>query len=163
VFLKNSSLTRRLASLSWLRWGAVRQVPQYYQGAMISCRSSRRASLPSLGGTSARTRYFRSLADECAVRAWSWSPGSSSRDLLRKRQDLPSSWGTSMIRLHMFSRRRQDFCTRPLQCSGMAPVHRTAKAPAKGLSTLNSMAFGLAVYASQYGLPTSHARLASGR
>jgi len=28
-----------------------------------------------------------------------------------------------------------------------------AKAPAKGLSTLNSMAFGLAVYASQCGLP----------
>jgi hypothetical protein len=27
----------------------------------------------------------------------------------------------------------------------------------KGLSTLNSMAFGLAVYGLQYGLPTSHA------
>jgi len=35
----------------------------------------------------------------------------------------------------------------------MALGHRTAKAPAKGLSTLNSMAFGLAVYASQCGLP----------
>lgn len=35
----------------------------------------------------------------------------------------------------------------------MAPGPRMAKAPAKGLSTLNSMAFGLAVYASQYGLP----------
>ena len=32
-----------------------------------------------------------------------------------------------------------------------------------GLSTLNSMAFGLAVYASQGGLPHHHARLASGR
>ena len=26
----------------------------------------------------------------------------------RKRQDLPSSWGTPIVRLHMFSRRRQD-------------------------------------------------------
>ena len=43
--------------------------------------------------------------------------------------------------------------TRPLQCRGVALGHRTAKAPAKGLSTLKSMAFGLAVYASQCGLP----------
>jgi hypothetical protein len=28
--------------------------------------------------------------------------------LPRKRQDLPSSWGTPIVRLHMFSRRRQD-------------------------------------------------------
>ncbi len=39
--------------------------------------------------------------------------------------------------------------------------HRMAKAPTKGLSTLNSMAFGLAVYASRCGLPQRHARLAS--
>jgi hypothetical protein len=51
--------------------------------------------------------------------------------------------------------------TKPLRCSSVAPGDRTAKAPAKGLSTLNSMAFGLAVYASQCGLPTPHARLAS--
>jgi hypothetical protein len=86
-------------------------------------------------------------------------PGS----LLRKRQDLASSWGISIVHSHMFSRRRRDGCTRPLRCSRMAPGMRKAKAPTKGLSTLNSMAFGLAVYASQCGLPTPHARLASGR
>ena len=37
-----------------------------------------------------------------------------------------------------------------------------AKAPTKGLSRLNSMAFGLAVYASQGRLLRPHARLASG-
>ena len=37
---------------------------RYYQSATTSCRSSRRASLPSLGGTSAFTRCFRSPADE---------------------------------------------------------------------------------------------------
>jgi hypothetical protein len=35
--------------------------------------------------------------------------------------------------------------TRPLRCRSVAPGVRTAKAPTKGLSTLNSVAFGLAV------------------
>jgi len=83
--------------------------------------------------------------------------------LLRRRQDLASSWGISIVHSLMFSRRRQDGCTRPVQCSRVAPGMRKAKAPTKGLSALNSMAFGPAVYASQCGLPTPHARLASGR
>ena len=81
-------------------------------------------------------------------------PVSPAGNSLRKRQDLPSSWGTPIVRLHMFhtdAGRTAD--TRPLQCRGMALGPRMAKAPAKGLSTLNSMAFGLAVYASQCGLP----------
>ena len=46
----------------------------------------------------------------------------------------------------------------------MAPAMGTAKAPCElSISELNSMAFGLAVYASQDGLPRHHARLASGR
>lgn len=82
---------------------------------------------------------------------------------LRRRQDLASSWGISIVHSHMFSRRRQDGCTRPVRCSRVAPGMRKAKAPTRGLSALNSMAFELAVYASQCGLPTPHARLASGR
>jgi hypothetical protein len=73
-------MIRRLASLPWLRWGTVRQFRRYYQGAMTSCRSSRRTSLPSLGGTSAFTRSFRSPADECAAEAWSCYPGISGRE-----------------------------------------------------------------------------------
>ena len=53
--------------------------------------------------------------------------------------------------------------TRPLRCSSVAPGISKAKAPTKGLSTLNSMAFGLAVYASPCGSPQHDARLASGR
>jgi len=75
---------------------------------------------------------------------------------------LPSSWGTPIVRLHMFqSDAGRTACTRPLRCTSVAPGHPTAKAPTKGLSTLNSMAFGLAVYASQCGLLQHHARLAS--
>ncbi len=75
---------------------------------------------------------------------------------------LPSSWGTSIVRLHMFqSDSGRTACTRPLRRSSVAPGMQKAKAPTKGLSKLNSMAFGLAVYASQCGLPQHHARLAS--
>src|SRR5262249_619194 len=49
--------------------GRVPPLQRYYQGAMTSCRPSRRTSLPSLGGTSASTREVRSPADECAVGA----------------------------------------------------------------------------------------------
>lgn len=81
-------------------------------------------------------------------------PVSPAGTSLRKRQDLPSSWGTPIVRLRMFhtdAGRIAD--TRPLRCRDMAPGHRKAKAPARGLSTLNSMAFGLAVYASWCELP----------
>jgi hypothetical protein len=52
--------------------------------------------------------------------------------------------------------------TRPLRCSSVAPGPPDAEAPTIGLSTPNSTAFGLAVYASQSGLLRPHARLASG-
>jgi len=147
--------------------GPPRRVPllhRYYQSATTSCRPSRRASLPSLGGTSVCTRCVRSLADECHRQGLELvSPVSPAGISLRRRQDLASSWGISIVHSRMFSRRRQDGCTRPLRCSRVAPGMRKAEAPTKGLSTLNSMAFGLAVYASQCGLPTPHARLTSGR
>jgi len=83
---------------------------------------------------------------------------------LRRQQDLPSSWGTSMVRLP---------CSKPMPAGLLAPDQSTAAAwplvierqrlPRLGLSTLNSMAFGLTVYASQDGLPHHHGRLASSR
>ena len=100
------------------------------------------------------TRSFRSSADECAAKAWSWSPGGSSREDAEETTGSPKFLGNPNCPFaHVPHRRRQDRDTRPLRCRDMALGHRTAKAPAKGLSTLNSMAFGLAVYASQFGLP----------
>ena len=95
-------MIRRLASLHWLQQGAVRRLQRYYQDAMTSCRPSRRASLPLLDGTSVALAEVRSSADECAAEAWSWSPGISGREFPRRRQDLPSSWGISIVRLHVF-------------------------------------------------------------
>ena len=46
---------------------------------------------------------------------------------------LPSSWGTTIVRLHMFqSDAGRTACTRPLRCSSVAPGHRKAKAPTTG-------------------------------
>jgi hypothetical protein len=101
--------------------------------------------------------------------AWSWSPGGSRRDVPRKRQELPSSWGTPIVRLRMFSRLRRDVRARPLRRGSVALGIRKAKAPTKGFSKLNSMAFGLAAgtVRSMVGFAVEvaphHARLASGR
>jgi len=156
-------MIRRLASLHWLQLGAVRQLLQYYQDAMNSCHSSRLPPLPSFGGTSVPLVRFAPRRTSAPPRPGVGHPVSPAGMLPRKRQDLPSSWGTSIVRLHMFqSDAGGTACTRPIQCSNVALGSSKAKAPTKGLSTLNSMAFGLAVYASQDGLPRHHARLASG-
>jgi hypothetical protein len=91
------------------------------------------------------------------------NPASPAGISQRKRQDLPGSWGTPSVRSPCSVDAGRTAGTSPVWCSSVAPGIRIAKAPAKGLSTLNSMAFGLAVYASQCGLPTPHARLASSR
>ncbi len=158
-------MIRRLASLHWLsRRVGIRQLPQYYQDATTSCRPSRRTSFPSLGGTSVTLVAFAPRRTSAPSRPGVVNPVSPAGILPRKRQELPSSWGTPIVRLHMFqSDSGRIACTRPLRCSSVALGTTKAKAPTKGLSKLNSMAFGLAVYASQDGLPRHHARLASGR
>ena len=101
-------MIRRLASLHWLQPGAVRQLRRYYQDAMTSCRPSRRTSLPSLGGTSVALVLFAPRRTSAPPRPGVGNPVSPAGMSPRRRQDLPSSWGTSIVRLHMFSRLRQD-------------------------------------------------------
>jgi hypothetical protein len=72
-----------------------------------------------------------------------------------RRQDLPSSWGTS-IPVCTCSQTPAGPCVPITACgtSGVAPALRTTKAPTiRTISRLNSMAFGLAVYASRCRLP----------
>ena len=73
--------------------GRVPLLQRYYQSATTSCRPSRRASLPSLGGTSVCTRCFLSPTDECAAEAWSWSPGISRRDSAEETTGSPKFLG----------------------------------------------------------------------
>ncbi len=75
---------------------------QYYEGATTSCRPSRRTSFPSLGGTSVALVAFAPRRTSAPPRPGVGHPVSPAGILPRKRQDLPSSWGTPIVRLHMF-------------------------------------------------------------
>jgi len=130
---------------------------------MTSCRPSPRTSFPSFGGTSVALVGFAPRRTSAPPRPGVGHPVTPAGMLPRRRQDLSSSWGISIVRLHMFRDAGRIAYTKPLQCSSMALGISKAKAPTKGLSTLNSMAFGLAVYASPGSLPPHGARLASGR
>jgi hypothetical protein len=152
VFLSSGSMIRRLASLPWLRPGAVRQLQRYYQDAMTSRRPSLRARFPSLGGTSVALAIVRSTAGECAAEAWSWLPGSSGRDVAEETTGSPKFLGNLPCPFaHVLTDAGRTARTKPLRCSSVAPGPPGAKAPTIGLSTPNSMAFGLTVYASQCG------------
>jgi hypothetical protein len=155
VFLKNGSVIRCLAFLHWLRLGTVRQLRRYYQGTMTSCRPSHRTSFPSLGGTSVVLAVFAPRRTSTAAEAWSCSPGNSGRILPRRRQDLSSSWRTQMSVCTCSSTPAGLLAPDLIRSSSVAHAMTKAKAPCGlSISKLNSMAFGLAVYASQCWLPS---------
>jgi len=173
MFLLLESAGRRRASLHWVL-RASSPASTVLSSATTSCRPSRRplttnTVFPLLGGTSVAlvvmlldgrvhrrglelvTRFLRpGIAEE--------TTGSPK-----------SSWGISMVRLHMFqSDAGRTAYTRPYRCSNVALGFSNAKAPTKGLSTPGSMAFELvagtvpnAWSASQCRLLIHHARLAS--
>jgi hypothetical protein len=129
VFLKSVFVIRCLASLPGVRPGTVPPLQRYYQGTMTSCRPSRRTSLPSLGGTTVARHRSLLPYTPCGREAWSCLPGISCRDLPWRRQDLPSSWGTPLVRLLMFFDPGRTVCSRPLRNDSMAPVAETTEAP----------------------------------
>ena len=122
---------------------------------MTSCCPSRRTSFPSLGDTSVALVVFAPWQTSELPEPGVGNPVSPSGMLPRKQQDLPSSWGISVIRLP---------CSKPTPAGLLAPdlysaaawplVEQMQRLPRLGLSKLNSMAFGLAVYASPRSLPT---------
>jgi hypothetical protein len=81
----------------------------------------------------------------------------------RRRQDLPSSWGTPSVRLPCSVDAGRTAVTRPLQCRSVAVERPFAGASTFHIPGLHSMVFGLAVYASPGRLPRPDARLASSR
>jgi hypothetical protein len=101
--------------------------------------------------------------------AWSWSPCGSRRDGPRKRQELPSSWGTPIVRLPMFSRLRRDCPRQTITARQRGPWYPKSKGSHERSLKLNSMAFGLAagtvrsMVSFVVEVTPHHARLASGR
>ena len=129
VFPKYGSMIRRLAFLHWLQRGEVRQLQRYYQDAMTPCRRPAalrflRLAVPRMHSLlSLPAGRVRRLGLELVTRYL--QPG------FRRGANrvLPSSWGTSVIRLHMFQTDAgRTACTRPIKCSSVAPGHRKAEA-----------------------------------
>ena len=135
--------------------GRVPLLQRYYQGITTSCRPSHRASFPSLGGTSVglvlsllggRVRPPRPGVDY---------PVTAAGILPRRRQDLSSSWRTQMSVCTCSSTPAGLLAPDLIRSSSVAHAMTKAKAPCGlSISKLNSMAFGLAVYASQCWLPS---------
>ena len=112
------------------------------------------------------TRRIRSSADECRRQGLELvNPVSPAGKSPRETTGAPKFLeNLKIVRLHMFSRLRQDCLHQTIEAPQHGPWHRNSEGSHEnGLSKLNSMAFGLAVYASQGWLPRPHARLASGR
>ena len=156
-------MIRRLASLHWLQRSEVRQLRRYYQDAMTSCCSSRRTSFPSLGDTSDALVVFAPWRTSEPPRPGvvnPVSPPGCCRGSNRSSQVL----GEPQLSVCTCSKPTPAGLFAPDQFSATAwPLNpQVQRLPRLGLSALNSMAFGLAVYASQCGLLQPHARLASG-
>jgi hypothetical protein len=138
---------------------------RYYQGAATSRRSSRRASLPSLGGA---VDAFVALLPPSGKRArtghglFEIRPADAefNFDGNNRISQVP---GEPLLRLRRALRPRQDHGHQTrLRWRDSAPVAETSRAPALQLSRLNTPALALAVYASPRRLPAVDARLASG-
>lgn len=78
--------------------------------------------------------------------AWSWSPG---RDVVEEATGSPKFLGNLNHPFAVFQTDAGRTAGYRPQYSSLAPGHHKAEAPTKGLSTLNSTAFVIAVYASQ--------------
>ena len=127
--------------------GPPRRVPRlqrYYQSAMTSCRPFRRASFPSLGGTSRSLVRFAHRRTSVPPRpgvGHPVTPAGNPRGNDRTSQ-VPGEPRLSVCTCSVDAGRTAY--TRPLRCGSVALGMSTAKAPTKGISTLNSMAFELA-------------------
>ncbi len=81
---------------------------------MTSCYPSRRTSFPSFGDTSVSLVIFAPGRTSGPPRPGVDNPVSPAGMLPRKQQDLPSSWGISMVRLP---------CSKPTPAGLLAPDH----------------------------------------
>ncbi len=116
--------------------GPPRRVPllhQYYQSATTPCCHPAalrflRLAVPRLHS------LFRSQADECNREGLELVTRCLQPGIRRgANRVLPSSWGTPIVRLHMFQTDvGRTACTRPLRCSSVALGDRKAKAPTIG-------------------------------
>ena len=99
--------------------GRVPLLQRYYQSATTPCRPSRRASFPSLGGTSVSLVGFAPRRTSAPSRPGVGHPVTPAGIWPRRRQGLPSSWGISIVRLP---------CSKPTPAGLLAPDQYSAAA-----------------------------------
>ncbi len=133
--------------------GRVPLLRRYYQGATTPCRSSRRTSFPSFGGTADGRLRFASTGSKrqtpVARGALVTRFAPISRGFVRKRQGLPRSWGTPIVPMPCSSTPAGPITPGHSRCAGTAPVQTTTKAPA-----------GMSLEAQSHGLGTRCLRFA---
>ena len=94
---------------------------------------SRRTSFSSFDGTSVALVVFAPWRTSAPPWPGVGDPVSPAGIRRGANRVLPSSWGTTIVRLHMFpSDAGRTACTRPLQCSSVAPERPSAEAPTMG-------------------------------
>ena len=125
-------MIRRLAFLHWLRPGRRSPASPVLSRRYDALPPSRRASFPSHGGTSVALTNFApwrvSAPPGPGVVARYLQPG-----ICRgANRVLPSSWGTSIVRLHMFhSDAGRTACTRPYSTAAWPLVIERQRLPRK--------------------------------
>ena len=123
MFPSNGLITRRPASLPRVPAVRVPRLPRYYQGAMTSCRPFRRASFPSLGGTTQALVFRPHAAERCRARvSWSWSPGTSGRECVSGNDRISYVPGEPRLCSCPALRPRQDQRIRPCDASARPPL-----------------------------------------
>ena len=164
VFPKNDSIIRRLAFLPWLQRSEVRQLQRYYQDAMTPCRLP--AALRFLRLAIPRLHSLSSLLDGRVRRQGLELVIRYLQPEFRRgaKQGSPKFLGTLNDPFAMFQTDAgRTACIRPYSAAAWPLVIKRQRLPRLGLSTLNSMAFGFAMYASRCELLQHHATLASSR
>ena len=142
--------------------GAVRQLQRYYQDAMTSCRPSHRTSLPSLGGTTVASSSSLPRAQDAKPGARGLQVRQPLRPIRRGDDRTCQVPGGTQITVCHVLRLRQDASPSPSRGGRTVPATLKTRTPTLPISKLNSMPFGIAVYASPGRLPYRIARLASG-
>jgi hypothetical protein len=134
-------------------------------GGKLRLPADRPAALRCLRVAITIVRSCLSLPTVSSASKWglgSWFRPGALPYLRWSRQDLPGSWGT-LVHARRALRPRWGLRARLLRRVGAAAARKTTAAPASCfISRLNHTAHTLPVYASQPGLPPSHATLGSG-
>jgi hypothetical protein len=150
MFPSSGRITRHplpvFPSLHRVAAGPLPRLRRYYEGAVTSCRSSRRTSLSFVwrlprSHSNVSLRNGRVPPPQPGV----GHPVSPAGSVPWKRQDLPRSWGTLMCLCHVL-RPRQDQSVRPYDGPVLPPLCPQRRLPQKCISRLNHTASALAVF-----------------